>query len=297
MKTKHLLALGVLLAGVTAAASLTGAQKSALPQPTEQQKLKERVDALESQLKEAQAKADRAAMEKDYIERIQKEVNAYYEKAFNTQLATVTIIGLIVGLIGKFGVDHIVQSKLTKASTTLRDGFRKELTDELQKLRDSNAAQINQLEDDLMLRSEYGFQVLQALTQATAHEYAAALDCRRDALRAYKRSKPRQLFSKEFGPNTLHQIFFTIEEANPANFREVAKEELANELYDGLEEELAQAALQLEWLAPLVRERKRGAPAPTQPATPAAVPAPAQKSPEPGPDKTQPAKPEQGENK
>lgn len=67
------------------------------------------MDALESQLKEAQAKADRAAMEKDYIERIQKEVNAYYEKAFATQIIVITIIGLIVGLIGKFGVDHIVQ--------------------------------------------------------------------------------------------------------------------------------------------------------------------------------------------
>lgn len=118
MKPTRLLALGVLLAGVTAAASLTGAQKSALPQQIEQQRLNERVDALESQLKEAQAKADRAAMEKDYIERIQKEVNAYYEKAFNTQLAIVTIIAVIVGLVGKFGVDHIVQSKLTEASTS-----------------------------------------------------------------------------------------------------------------------------------------------------------------------------------
>ena len=118
MKPTRLLALGVLLAGVTAAASLTGAQKSALPQQIEQQRLNERVDALESQLKEAQAKADRAAMEKDYIERIQKEVNAYYEKAFNTQLAIVTIIAVIVGLVGKFGVDHIVQSKHTEASTS-----------------------------------------------------------------------------------------------------------------------------------------------------------------------------------
>ena len=73
MKPKRLLALGVFLAGGTAAASLTAAQKPAPPQPTEQQKLEGRVDALESQLKEAQAKADRAAMEKDYITRVQKQ--------------------------------------------------------------------------------------------------------------------------------------------------------------------------------------------------------------------------------
>src|SRR5258708_28192186 len=163
MKPTSLLALGVFLTSVVAA-SPTAAPKPAPPQPTEQQRLKERVDALESQLKEAQAKVDRAAMEKDYIERTQKEVNAYYEKAFNTQLATVTIIALIVGLIGKFGVDHIVQSRLTEASATLREGFRRELAVELQTLKDSNAAQMKQLEDDLKLRSDWQFQFLQGMT-------------------------------------------------------------------------------------------------------------------------------------
>jgi len=57
MQPKHLLALGVLV-GVVATASLTAAQKSTPTQLPEQQKLKERIEVLESQLREALAKAD-----------------------------------------------------------------------------------------------------------------------------------------------------------------------------------------------------------------------------------------------
>jgi hypothetical protein len=306
MKPTHLFALGVFLASVVAT-SPTAAQKPAPPQPTEQQKLKDRVDTLESQLKEAQGKADRAAMEKDYIERIQKEVNAYYEKAFNTQLATITIIALIVGLIGKFGVDHIVQSKLTEASTTLREGFRKELADELQTLKGSNAAQLKQLEDELVnriallekdtyIRSDFQFQFNQALASDADERYGDARHSYRRALSVYKSGQARDLFKKTAAKQTLANLFYSFEEEDNVNYVANAKEELARDVYNGLEDELARTALQLTWLAPLVRDRKAGAPAPL-PATPDAVPPTPQKSPEPTPDNAQPAKPEQGENK
>src|SRR5260370_16140995 len=69
---------------------------AAAPQPADQQKLKERVDALESQLKEAQAKADSAAIEKDYIERVEKDTEKYYERAFEMQVKFLDWIVILV---------------------------------------------------------------------------------------------------------------------------------------------------------------------------------------------------------
>ncbi len=95
------------------------------------------------------------------MERTQKEVNAYYEKAFNTQIIIVTITGIIIGLAGKFGVDHIVAGKLTEASTKLRDNFTKQLASELKKMNDPSAAQMEQLADDILLISRSTFYFLQ----------------------------------------------------------------------------------------------------------------------------------------
>jgi hypothetical protein len=83
MKPTYLLALGVFLTSVVGA-SLTAAQKPAPPQPTEQQELKERVDAHDSDIKSLKEKADRAAIEKDYIERVEKDTREFYSQAFNS---------------------------------------------------------------------------------------------------------------------------------------------------------------------------------------------------------------------
>lgn len=303
MKPKNVLALGVFLVGVTTAASLPGAQRLALPQLTEQEKLKERVEALESQSKEAEAKADRAALEKDRIDKIQQHYEDYYEKVHTTEMhvleAITAVFALFAGFAALFGFsvfDQRIQNAISKATTNVETKFDKNLGGELEKLKDSNAAQMKQLEDDLRLRSAYGFEVLQALSLTAAHEYAAALHCCRNAVRLYKLSKARQLFVKELGPDIVQQTFSAIKSANPANFREAAKQELANPVYDGLEEELAQAALQLEWLVPFLKERK-----PAPPAAPPATPTPAsttsEESPTPAPDQDQSAKPHERKNK
>lgn len=274
MKPKRLLAFGVLLAGVAAITPLTKAQKPAPPQPTEQQRLKDRVDALESQLKEAQAKADNAAMEKDYIERIQKEVNAYYEKAFNTQLATVTIIALIVGLIGKFGVDHIVQSKLTETTTTLREGFRKELADELQKLKDSNAAQLKQLQDDLDQRIKKGLSKLEDNTQAAlfsslafslvaGEKYAEARSLFRSALETV--AEHPESFTPRNAQEIITQVFRMIQAADPQKFTEEARKELAGDLYMKFENELNATAIDFPELAQVLKERRKAPPSTLKP--------------------------------
>ena len=69
-----------------------------------------------------------------------------------------------------------------------------------------------------------------------------------------------------------------------ANFEENAKKELASELYNGLEEELALAAVTLNWLTPLLNERNSASsrPAAAEPKTAEAEPT------EPAPAATQP---------
>lgn len=67
MKPKRLLALGVLLAGVTAAASLPAAQKPAPPLPPSQTQLEQRVKELEKRLDAADQKAASAAKEEHVV--------------------------------------------------------------------------------------------------------------------------------------------------------------------------------------------------------------------------------------
>lgn len=273
MKPKRLLVLGVLLVGVTAATSLIAAQKPAPPQPTEQQKLKERLDALDSQLKEAQAKADRAVMEKEYIERIQKEAKDYYDKAFLTQLAIVTIIGLFVAAAGKFGVDHIVQSKLTEASAKLRDEFTKNLDERFRQLEESNEGRlqllkegvestINELAKDVRIRSDYHFFFLRGLAFSIGGKHDTAVGYFGAAIQKYKEGKPRSLFPRDIGTGALLNMFLAIQMLDAGKFLDNAKKELADPLYDGLDDELATAALKLEAIAPLIRDRIASLPSP-----------------------------------
>lgn len=269
MKPKRLLALGVFLAGVAAAASLTGAQKPAPPQPTEQQKLKERVDALESQLKEAQAKADRAAVEKDYITRVQKQYETYYEKAFNSQMWTLGIMGIILtavfGLTAKFGLDIFdsrTKNALDAAVVQIEKKFTEQMKNELETLRQQNATQLNTLEDglterisdqeeDLKTRSDYQFQFAQGVASAAAEEYGFARANFRSALKRYKSGKPKQLIPKEGGVISVRNVFISLRHEDEANHVENARNELADELYNNLEDELALAACPLPKSHPL----------------------------------------------
>jgi BMFP domain-containing protein YqiC len=276
MKPKHLLALGVVLAGATAAASLTAAQKPAPPQPTEQQKLKERVDTLESQLKEAQAKADRAAMEKDYLEKTQQHYESYYEKVHTTQLWTLGIMGLILtvvtGSIAIFGLDIFerrIQDRLDAASAKLREEFNIQMKTELQTLRNRNDDQLKALEDSLKqqiakevgilnARAAYVFHYSQGLTFGTAEHHRQARRHFRWALETYLEN--RESFRLEDGTAALADLFRTIKYNNHQEFHEEGKKELTDPIYRKLENELNAASLDIPDLAPLLKERSEPPP-------------------------------------
>jgi hypothetical protein len=90
-----------------------------------------------------------------------------------------------------------------------------------------------------------------------AGEHADALEIFRETLAFYKRDKSSGLVLRTTGPSLrrsvgtlLNNIFFAIQRIDPTHFEENAKNELAKELYDDLEEELALVALDMPELAP-----------------------------------------------
>jgi hypothetical protein len=72
----------------------------------------------------------------------------------------------------------------------------------------------------------------------------------------YKSGRHRQLMNTEDGRVLVSNIFETFHREDPVHFAEKAKEELADELYNDLEDELARASIRIPWLLPLVKERK-----------------------------------------
>jgi hypothetical protein len=86
VKTMRLLilALGAAVICLPPSFSAQAPQKSIPPPKPSQAQLEERVKELETRLNAAEQKAASAAMEKDYITRVQKQYEGYYERAFES---------------------------------------------------------------------------------------------------------------------------------------------------------------------------------------------------------------------
>ena len=263
MKPKHLLALGVLLAGV-ATASLTAAQEPAPARTTDQQKLKDRVDALESRQRADEEKADRTALEKDGIEKIQH----HYEEVHTTEMrvleATAAILTLFVGFAALFGFsvfDQRIQHALGRAITNLEKKFEEKLAEELETLKNANTARLNQFEDDVNCRTYYNFYFAQGEAAGADGRHGEALDAFRRALKTYKSCKSRGTIGTANGGRILRHIFVTIQKLHKDKFADEAQKELGDKLYDDMRHELALAALEVNGLPPLVRDRIAARPA------------------------------------
>ena len=276
MSTKQILVLAAALAFL-GATSRGEQQKSAHPQPDDRiKRLEERADAAEKA-------AAAAAMEKDYITRTQKLYESYYQKTFNMQLWTLGIVGVLLvgvfGLVARFSLNLFEQrTKLATADATaqLRNEYARTLAKEVQKLWDSNAAdnrklkealtaQTTDLEQNLRNRSEFQMQFLQGLAGAAEDHHDESLIAFRQALAAYKSGKTRALVETKVGAAVARYIFELLRKKSGEDFMLKAREEMSDPLYNGLEEELALAALQSPWLAPIVHERNPAPPAPQTP--------------------------------
>jgi hypothetical protein len=240
----------------------------------------DRVKKLEERADLAERTASAAAMEKDYIERAQKLYESYYQKTFSIQLWTLGIVGLLLvglfGLVAKFSLDQFEQrTKLATADATaqLRNEYSRILAKEVQKLWDSNAAdnkklneglagQIALLEENLKDMADFQMHFVQALAGAAEESLEESVTSFRQALAAYKSSKPRRLMETRAGATTVRHIFDSLRKKHGENFEEKTREELADALYDGLQEELAVTALQRPWLTPFINERIPAKPEP-----------------------------------
>jgi len=258
-----------------ALAFLSGAARSQQPQkPSRPATQEDRIKKLEERTDVVEKTATSAAMEKDYITRTQKQYESYYEKVLHTEMWTLVIMGLI--LAGVFGfavrfslklIEERAKIAMADATTQMRNEYARTVAKEVQKLWDSNAgdtkklketltAPIAELEQDLKDRSDFQFQFVQGLAGSLEHRHGDSMATFRNALRSYKLGKSRGLIETKLGAITVRSLFESLRIEHGDNYVEKAREELAEELYNGLEEELAVAALQSPWLTPLINERK-----------------------------------------
>ncbi len=264
---KRILILAAVLAFVSPAVRSQQPQKAShANQEDRLKKLEERADAVEKT-------ASSAAMEKDYITRTQKQYESYYQKVLNTQMWTLAIMGLILTgvfvLVARFSlkmIDEQIKTVTAGATVQMRNEYARAQAKEVQKLWDSNAADVKklketltaqfaELEQNLKDRSDFQMQFVQALAEDLDERQGDSLLAFRNALRTYKRGKPRDLIEAKAGATTARSIFESLRRKHGENYVEKAREEFADSLYNDLDEELALAALHSPWLAPLIKER------------------------------------------
>jgi multidrug efflux pump subunit AcrB len=253
----------------------------------------DRIKLLEERLDAAEKSASNAALEKDYITRTQKQYEAYYEKVLNTQIWTMGIMGFILTgvfvLVARFSlkmIDEHTKTATAGATVQMRNEYVRAVAKEVQKLWDSNAAdikklkegltaQLTELEQKLEARSNFQADFVQALARSVNERHADAVAIFRDALNTYNSGKSRNLIETKIGATTLRSLFESLQKTHPENYVEKSREELADPLYNSLNEELAIAALQLTWLTPLINERRPTATEPPAPELAAATEPPA----------------------
>lgn len=281
---KHILVLAVVLAFFSPAA-LRSEQPQKASHPTQEDRLKK----LEERADAAEKAASSAAMEKDYITRTQKQYESYYPKVLNTQMWTMAIMGIILTgvfvLVARFSlklIDEQTKTATAGATVQMRNEYARALAKDVQKLWDSNAADIKKLKEtqtaqfaelqqNLQDRSDFQMQFVQALAEGLAERQADSLLTFRNALRTYKSGKPRNLIEAKLGATAARSIFESLRKQHGDNYADKARDELADSLYTGLEEELALAALQSPWLTPLINERTPVLPEPPAPEPAAAT--------------------------
>lgn len=273
----RILVLGAALAFLSSAVRSEQPQKASRPTQEDRiRKLEERTDAVEKT-------ASSAAMEKDYITRSQKLYESYYQKILNTQMWILGIVGLILTavfvLVVRFSlnmIDERAKTTIAQATVQMRNEYARALAKEVQKLWDSNVgdikklkealtAQIAELEQHVKDKSDFQIHFLQALAVGVDERRGDSVVTFRNVLGTYKSGKPRNLIETKVGATTLRYIFESLRRKHDENYVEKAGEELADPLYNDLEEELALAALQISWLTPLINERSPAAPEPQAP--------------------------------
>jgi hypothetical protein len=274
---QHILVLAAVLAFFSPALRSEQPQKASRATPEDRlKKLEERADAAEKA-------ANTAVMEKDYITRTQKQYESYYQKVLSTQMWTLGILGVILTgvfvLVARFSlkmIDEQTKTATAGVAVQMRNEYARALAKEVQKLWDTNATDVKKLKETLTTqfvelernlkdRSNFQMQFVQALAEGLDERQGDSLLTFRNALRTYKSCRPRNLIEAKVGATTARSIFESLRRKHGEDYADKAREELADSLYNDLEEELALAALQTPWLTPLINERSPALPEPPAP--------------------------------
>jgi hypothetical protein len=264
-------------------AFLSPAVRSEQPQRSSRSTQEDRITKLEERADTAEKAASSAAMEKDYITRSQKLYESYYQKVLNTQMWIFAIMGLILtgvfALVVRFSlkmIDEQTKTATAQATVQMRNEYARALAKEVQKLSDSNVgdikkmkealtAQIAELEQNLKDKSDFQIHFVQALAVGVDEPRGDSVLAFRNALAAYKLGKPRNLIDAKAGATTVRYVFESLRKMHGEAYAEKAREELADPLYNRLDEELALAALHIPWLTPFINERTPATPEPPVP--------------------------------
>jgi hypothetical protein len=273
--------LRILVLGI-AFAFLGPTVRSEQPQKASRPTQEDRISKLEERVGAAEKAASSAAMEKDYITRSQKLYESYYPKVLNIQMWAFGIMGLILiavfVLAARFSlkmIDEQTKTATAQATVQMRNEYARTLAKEVQKLWDSNVvdikklkealtAQISELERNAKEKSDFQTHFVQALAVGVERPGDSVLSFR-NALGTYKSGKPRKLIDSKVGATTVRYVFESLRKKQGEDYVEKASEELADPLYNDLDEELALAALQIPWLTPLINERRPVTPEPELP--------------------------------
>jgi len=203
------------------------ALRSEQPQKASRTTPEDRLKKLEERADAAEKAASSAVMEKDYITRTQKQYESYYQKAFNTQMWTLGIMGLLLAgvyvLVARFSlkmIDEQTKTATAGATVQMRNEYARALAKGVQKLWDSNAADVKnlketltaqfaELEQNLKNRSDFQMQFVQALAESLDEHQGDSLLTFRNALRTYKSANPEtsskhRWAQQRHGPSLSH---------------------------------------------------------------------------------------------
>ena len=265
MKPTRLLTLALGAAALLASASQAAApQKPTTAQPTQAQ-LEEKINALEARVTAAEQKAtaaekkaDASVMEKEYIERSQKDAKDYYDKVLTHTTAWAGIIALVITIIpGFFALfsfrvfDRHVKRIVGETAAQLKKDSAAELTALSDSLKTETKAQL----ETLKVRSNFNILAMQAMGFKFNGKHEGALLAAGGALSLFFKN-PGKIDRPAIQP-VITLIFLTQEAAYPNDFPEWATKELEKPEYSDLGPELAQAALEVRALVDVLKNRKK----------------------------------------
>jgi RNA polymerase-interacting CarD/CdnL/TRCF family regulator len=261
------------------------------PSPTrdETAQLAERVKLLESEVKALTDKYEQSAgfSDTEYVLRIQRHYEEYYEKVLSTQTNMMWAVGILLtvllsvaGLFSFRQFDRQIDFTSRRVAAEQRVEFERRLEADLKELEKRNNRQVSRVIEEITKRTDQALKKLElsgmfyrehdrGLAFAALGQHKESIAGMRRAVELYAMNKERGIVGKETVRSVIANLFRAIYRMDNEKFEDNAKKELGRDFYKNLSEELALAASSYVSLAPLLDGSERSAVAPEEKLTPA----------------------------